>query len=115
MIDDRRRRPALSVPQRIPEKWVMPIVPGGFDEDAAQMRIAGFGDRAADLLGAAGVLGRNEAHEGHGAGRGGKAARVAEFTGFFLLGRMIEFGKTEKIFTKPSEKKTEDYITGRFG
>jgi phosphate transport system ATP-binding protein len=44
-----------------------------------------------------------------------QAARVAEFTGFFLLGKMIEFDKTEKIFTKPSEKKTEDYITGRFG
>jgi len=44
-----------------------------------------------------------------------QAARVAEFTGFFLLGRLIEFDKTEKIFTKPSDKKTEDYITGRFG
>jgi phosphate transport system ATP-binding protein len=44
-----------------------------------------------------------------------QAARVAEFTGFFLLGKLIEFDKTEKIFTKPSDKKTEDYITGRFG
>jgi phosphate transport system ATP-binding protein len=44
-----------------------------------------------------------------------QAARVAEYTGFFLLGKMIEFDKTEKIFTKPSDKKTEDYITGRFG
>ena len=44
-----------------------------------------------------------------------QAARVAEFTGFFLLGKLIEFDKTEKIFTKPSEKRTEDYITGRFG
>ena len=44
-----------------------------------------------------------------------QAARVAEYTGFFLLGKMIEFGRTEKIFTKPSDKKTEDYITGRFG
>jgi len=42
-------------------------------------------------------------------------ARVAEYTGFFLLGRLIEFDKTEKIFTKPSDKRTEDYITGRFG
>ena len=40
-----------------------------------------------------------------------QAARVAEFTGFFLLGKLIEFDKTEKIFTKPSDKKTEDYIT----
>jgi len=44
-----------------------------------------------------------------------QAARVAEFTGFFLLGKLIEFDKTEKIFTKPADKKTEDYITGRFG
>jgi phosphate transport system ATP-binding protein len=44
-----------------------------------------------------------------------QAARVAEFTGFFLLGRLIEFDKTEKIFTNPSDKRTEDYITGRFG
>ena len=44
-----------------------------------------------------------------------QAARVAEFTGFFLLGKMIEFDKTEKIFTKPTHKRTEDYITGRFG
>jgi phosphate transport system ATP-binding protein len=44
-----------------------------------------------------------------------QAARVAEFTGFFLLGRLIEFDKTEKIFTNPSDKRTEGYITGRFG
>jgi len=44
-----------------------------------------------------------------------QAARVAEYTGFFLLGRMIEYDRTEKIFTNPSDKRTEDYITGRFG
>ncbi len=44
-----------------------------------------------------------------------QAARVAEFTGFFLMGRLVEFDKTEKIFTTPSDKRTEDYITGRFG
>ncbi len=44
-----------------------------------------------------------------------QAARVAEFTGFFLMGRLIEFDRTEKIFTTPSDKRTEDYITGRFG
>jgi len=44
-----------------------------------------------------------------------QAARVAEFTGFFLLGRMIEFDKTDVIFKRPSRKETEDYITGRFG
>src|SRR3954452_980222 len=44
-----------------------------------------------------------------------QASRVAEFTGFFLMGNLIEFDKTEKIFTNPSDKRTEDYITGRFG
>ncbi len=44
-----------------------------------------------------------------------QAARVSDFTGFFYLGRMIEFNVTEKIFTKPDVKQTEDYITGRFG
>jgi phosphate transport system ATP-binding protein len=44
-----------------------------------------------------------------------QASRVAEFTGFFLMGELIEFDRTEKIFTTPSIKKTEDYITGRFG
>ncbi|HEY1461906.1 MAG TPA: phosphate ABC transporter ATP-binding protein PstB [Terriglobales bacterium] len=44
-----------------------------------------------------------------------QASRVAEFTGFFLMGKLIEFDKTEKIFTTPSNKRTEDYITGRFG
>ena len=44
-----------------------------------------------------------------------QAARVADTTAFFLMGELIEFDKTEKIFTTPSDKRTEDYITGRFG
>ncbi len=44
-----------------------------------------------------------------------QAARVAENTGFFLMGKLVEFDKTHKIFTNPSDKRTEDYITGRFG
>jgi phosphate transport system ATP-binding protein len=44
-----------------------------------------------------------------------QAARVADFTGFFLLGELIEFNKTEIIFKTPAKKETEDYITGRFG
>ena len=44
-----------------------------------------------------------------------QAARVADFTAFFLTGDLIEFDKTERIFTNPSDKRTEDYITGRFG
>jgi phosphate transport system ATP-binding protein len=44
-----------------------------------------------------------------------QAARVAEVTCFFLMGKLIEIDKTEKIFTTPGDKRTEDYITGRFG
>ncbi|MBM3326206.1 MAG: phosphate ABC transporter ATP-binding protein [Calditrichaeota bacterium] len=44
-----------------------------------------------------------------------QAARVSDFTGFFYLGRLIEFGETAKLFTKPSQQQTEAYITGRFG
>jgi phosphate transport system ATP-binding protein len=44
-----------------------------------------------------------------------QAARISQFTGFFYMGDLIEFGPTAKIFTTPSEKRTEDYVTGRFG
>ncbi len=44
-----------------------------------------------------------------------QAGRCSDFTAFFYLGRLIEFGKTEKIFINPAQKQTEDYITGRFG
>jgi phosphate transport system ATP-binding protein len=44
-----------------------------------------------------------------------QAARISDFTGFMYLGELIEFNPTEKIFTKPDNKLTEDYVTGRFG
>lgn len=44
-----------------------------------------------------------------------QAARVSDETGFMLLGELVEFGRTEDIFTRPRDKRTEDYITGRFG
>ncbi len=44
-----------------------------------------------------------------------QAARVSDETGFMLLGEMIEFGQTRQIFTAPKDKRTEDYITGRYG
>jgi len=44
-----------------------------------------------------------------------QAARVSDHTAFFWLGKLVEFGPTEKIFTNPAEKLTEDYVTGRFG
>jgi phosphate transport system ATP-binding protein len=44
-----------------------------------------------------------------------QAARASDFTAFFYLGELVEFGPTGKIFTKPVQKRTEDYVTGRFG
>ena len=44
-----------------------------------------------------------------------QAGRCSDLTAFFYLGRLIEIDRTEKIFTNPSQKQTEDYITGRFG
>jgi len=44
-----------------------------------------------------------------------QAARVSDWTGFFWLGEMVEFDATQTIFTRPSHKLTEDYITGRAG
>ncbi|MCL6466382.1 MAG: ATP-binding cassette domain-containing protein, partial [candidate division WOR-3 bacterium] len=44
-----------------------------------------------------------------------QAARVSDFTGFMLLGRLIEFGTTSQIFTKPKHTDTENYISGKFG
>jgi len=44
-----------------------------------------------------------------------QAARVSDLTGFFLMGELIEYDKTQKIFTTPTDKRTEDYVTGRFG
>jgi phosphate transport system ATP-binding protein len=44
-----------------------------------------------------------------------QAARVSDYTAFFLQGELVEFGPTEMIFTNPKDKRTEDYITGRFG
>ena len=44
-----------------------------------------------------------------------QAVRISDYTAFFLLGELVEFGETEKLFSQPLDKRTEDYITGRFG
>jgi len=44
-----------------------------------------------------------------------QAARVSDMTGFFLMGELVEYDKTDKIFENPADQRTEDYITGRFG
>ena len=44
-----------------------------------------------------------------------QAARVSDYTAFFLLGELVEMGQTERLFSYPEDKRTEEYITGRFG
>ena len=44
-----------------------------------------------------------------------QAVRISDRTAFFLLGELVEYGDTEKMFSKPDDQRTEDYITGRFG
>ena len=44
-----------------------------------------------------------------------QAGRIADYTAFFLSGEVVEYGKTEEIFHSPKDRRTEDYITGRFG
>ena len=44
-----------------------------------------------------------------------QAARISDYTAFFLLGELVEYGETSQIFSMPQDKRTEDYITGRFG
>ena len=44
-----------------------------------------------------------------------QAVRISDYTAFFLLGKLVEYGDTEMMFENPRDKRTEDYITGRFG
>ena len=44
-----------------------------------------------------------------------QAVRISDKTAFFLIGEMVEFGETEQVFARPVDRRTEDYITGRFG
>jgi phosphate transport system ATP-binding protein len=44
-----------------------------------------------------------------------QASRVSDYTAFFNLGELVEFGETQQVFTRPQEKRTEEYVTGRFG
>jgi phosphate transport system ATP-binding protein len=44
-----------------------------------------------------------------------QAARISDYTAFFYLGELLEYDTTRKLFTNPAQKRTEDYVTGRFG
>jgi hypothetical protein len=90
LLDDGGRCPALALAQRVTEEGVMPVVPRGFDEDPAEMRVAGFGDAAARLFRATRIFGRDEAGEGHDARGGRKAAGVAQFRGDGQRGEIVD-------------------------
>ena len=85
---------ALSTVQRLAHERVMAVVPGGFHQDASEVGIAGLGDPAPGLLRATGVLGGDQAHEGHQARGGREAGRVAEFGGDGQGGQIIDAPKT---------------------
>jgi phosphate transport system ATP-binding protein len=54
-------------------------------------------------------------HRGQTPNAGQQAARISDYTAFFFEGVIVEYDRTSDMFTKPKERKTEDYITGRFG
>ena len=90
VFDDRGRRAPLAFPQGVTEEGVMAVVPGGFDEHATQMGVAGFGDVSAGACDAAGVFRGDEAGKGHEAGRGGKPTRIAQFGGDGQGGEVVD-------------------------
>jgi len=81
VLHDGGRRAPLTECKGAAGKRVMAVMPGGFDEHASKMGIAGLGNRASRLLGPAGMLGGHQADKAHEARGGGKATGVAEFGG----------------------------------
>ena len=94
VVDDGGGRAALPLAQGRAEKGMMAVVPGGFDQHAPQMGIAGFGDRAARLFGAARMLRRHEADKGHRPRGGREPPRVAEFGGDGQRGEIVDAAET---------------------
>src|SRR6187549_1076993 len=82
----------------------MPVVPGGFDEDSSQMRIAGFGDGTVGAFRAARMLRGDEAHEGHGRGRAAKAARIAELGGDRQRGEIVDAAEAAQALDPGSQR-----------
>ena len=86
----------------------MPIVPGRFDEHVAEMRVAGFGDRALDTFGAAGVLRGNEAHKGHRTRGIRKAVRITQFGGNREGGQVIHAAEAAEPLDAGSERRERE-------
>lgn len=106
--DDRRRRALLTTPQRVSKKRPMTLMPGGFNEDTPEMRIAGFGDRAARLSRPTGMLRGHESHERHGARRRGESARIAQFGGDRQRGEIVDPSETaQALDSRPQRLEVE--------
>ena len=95
---------ALPLPQDVADEGMMAVMPRGFDEDAPQVRIAGFGDGAAGLLGATRMLRGDEADEGHRTRRGGKSARVAELGGDGQRGEIVDAAEAAQPLDARAER-----------
>ena len=102
--NDVRGGAALAGPERGADEWVMPIVPGGFDEDSAQVSVAGLGDAALGAFRATRMFGRNEADKRHGARRGGEATRVAELRGNRERGEVVDAAKAAEALHPGAER-----------
>ena len=109
-VDGHRRRTALAVGEGRAEKGVMPILPSGFDQDAPQMRVAGFGDGAAGVFGAAGMLGRNQPGEGHQARGRRETARVAEFGGDGQRGEIVDATEAAQAFDPGTQRREGEQV-----
>jgi hypothetical protein len=94
----------LPSSERGPEKRVVPVLPGGFAQDPAQMGVAGFGDRAARLFGAARVFGGHEAGKRPHPWRRGEAAGVAEFGGDGEGGEIVDAAETAQALDACAER-----------
>ena len=92
------------------EKRMIPGVPGGFDEDASQMRVAGFGDVAARLFGAAGGLGRDETGERHDARGRREAARIAQFSGDRQRREIVDTAEAAQALNAGSQRVDREQI-----
>jgi hypothetical protein len=95
-VDDITRCAALSQLKGAALKWVMAILPRGFDQDAAQMGVAGFSDGSARLIGATRVFRRDQTGKCHEARGGGEAAGITQFRGNGQGGEIVDAAEAPK-------------------
>ena len=106
--NDDGRCAALTLPEGIADEGMVAVMPGGFDEHAPQVGVAGFGDGAASLFVAAGMLRGDEPDEGHRAWGRGEAPWVAEFGSDGKGGQIVDAAKAaEANDARPQRLKLE--------